>query len=185
VQFPEPNIELSDEEIEADLFYPAVPRTSRRQGDEIQPAEWVTRITVRWSDVDANGHARNTAYSDFASDARFAFLAEHGFPLAKLHALRLTPVILAERLTYRREVTLGEQLSVSVAVAGLSDDASRGTMEHRITKADGASAAVVRIDAAWLSLKTRRLAAPPEQLVKVMRAAPRTKAFEALPPNPA
>jgi acyl-CoA thioester hydrolase len=138
------------------------------------PAEWVTQITVRWSDVDANGHARNTAYSDFASDARFAYFAEQGFPLATLHALRLTPVMLAEQLTYRREVTFGEQLSVSVAVAGLSDDASRGTMEHRIMKPDGATAAVVRIDAAWFSLETRRLAAPPEQLAAVMRAAPRT-----------
>jgi acyl-CoA thioester hydrolase len=162
--FPYLNIELSHEEIEADLFYPA----SRRR-------EWMTPITVRWSDVDANGHARNTAYSDFASDARFAYLAEHGFPLAQLHALGLTPVILAEQLTYRREVTLGERLSVGVAVAGLNADASRATMEHRITKPDGATAAVVRIDGAWLSLDTRRLAVPPEQLAHVLRAAPRTE----------
>jgi acyl-CoA thioester hydrolase len=174
------NIEISHEEIEADLFYPAAVPGSRGQGKDGLEREWARRTTVRWSDVDANGHARNTAYSDFATDARFAFVAEHGFPLAKLHALRLTPVILAERLTYRREVMFGETLSVSLAMAALSDDASRATLEHRIRTADGATAAVVQTDCAWLSLETRRLGAPPDDLAQVMRAAPRTEAFEVL-----
>jgi acyl-CoA thioester hydrolase len=180
LQFSGWNIEICDEEIEADLFYPAAGPSARGQGQEGLPGEWASRTTVRWSDVDANGHARHTAYSDFATDARLAFLAEHGFPLGELHALRLTPVMLAERLTYRREVMLGEELSVSVAVAALSGDASRATLENRIRRADGATAAVVQIDGAWLSLETRRLAAPPDELAQVMMAAPRTEAFEVL-----
>lgn len=180
LQFPGWNIEIGEEEIEADLFYPAAARSSRGQDQEGLPTEWARRTTVRWSDVDANGHARHTAYSDFGTDARLAFLAEHGFPLGELHALRLTPVALAERLTYRREVMLGEELSVSVAVAGLSGDASRAIVENRIRRADGATAAVVQIDGAWLSLETRKLAAPPDELAQVMQAAPRTQAFEVL-----
>jgi acyl-CoA thioester hydrolase len=183
MQFPNRNIEISDEEIQADLFYPAAVPSSGGQGQEGLPTEWARRITVRWSDVDANGHARNTAYSDFATDARFAFLAEHGFPLGELHARRLTAVMLAERLTYRREVMFGEAISVSVALAALSGDASRATVEHRIRTADGATAAVVQTDCAWLSLETRRLAAPPDDLAQVMRAAPRTEAFEVLEAN--
>jgi acyl-CoA thioester hydrolase len=180
MQFPNRNIEISDEEIQADLFYPAAVPSSRGQGQEGPPTEWARRTTVRWSDVDANGHARNTAYSDFATDARFAFLAEHGFTLGELHARRLTAVMLAERLTYRREVMLGEALSVSVALAALSGDASRATVEQRIRTADGATAAVVQTDCGWLSLETRRLAAPPDELAHVLRAAPRTEAFEVL-----
>ena len=180
MEFPYRNIEISDEEIQADLFYPAAVPSSRRQGQDGLPTEWERQTTVRWSDVDANGHARNTAYSDFATDARFAFFAAHGFPLAELHARRLTAVILAERLTYRREVLFGEAISVSFALAALSGDASRATAEHRIGTADGATAAVVQTDCAWLSLETRRITAPPDEIADVLRAAPRTEAFEVL-----
>jgi acyl-CoA thioester hydrolase len=172
------HIEISDEEIQADLFYPATVPSLRGPGQEGLPTVWANRTTVRWSDVDANGHARNTAYSDFATDARIAFLAEHGFTLEAIHARRLTPVILAEWLTYLREVMFGEALSVSVALAALSGDASRATLEHRIRTADGATAAVVQTDCAWLSLETRKLAAPPDELAHVMRCAPRTETFE-------
>jgi acyl-CoA thioester hydrolase len=174
MQFPDIDIGLSDEEILADRCYPAPAPTPYRPQEPAAPDEWARRITVRWADVDANGHMHNTAYSDLASDARLAFFAEHGFPLGKLRQLRLAPVILAERLSYRREAMLGEELSVSVAVAGLNEDASRGTMEHRIRKADGAVAALVRIDGAWLSLETRKIVAPPRDLAQVMRSAPRS-----------
>jgi acyl-CoA thioester hydrolase len=173
MQFPDFDIELSDEEILADLCYPAPAPTRYRRPEPTAPDGWTRRITVRWADVDANGHMRSSAYSDFASDARVAFFAERGFPLGRLHRLRLTPVILAERLSYRREAMLGEELSVSVAVAELDEDASRGTMEHRIRKADGSVAALVRTDGAWLSLETRRIVAPPRELAQAMRSAPR------------
>jgi YbgC/YbaW family acyl-CoA thioester hydrolase len=140
-------------------------------------APWTRAATVRWADVDANGHMRNTAYSDFASDARLAFFAEHGFPLERLHELGITPVILTEELTYRREATLGEELVVSVAVSSLNYDASRGSMEQRITKANGSTAAIVRLDGAWLALDTRTLVSPPAQLAEVMRSAPRARAW--------
>jgi acyl-CoA thioester hydrolase len=57
--------------------------------------EWTRRLTVRWADVDANGHMRNTAYSEFAADARIAFLAERGFTLHRLRELGIAPVVLA------------------------------------------------------------------------------------------
>jgi acyl-CoA thioester hydrolase len=165
-------IEITEDEILADLFYPAA-APGRTE-------EWARLVTARWADVDANGHMRNTAYSDLASDARFAFFAEHGFPLARLHGLGVTPVILAERLTYRREVMLGERLIVSVAVAALSGDSGRATMEQRIRKADGVTAATVQIDGGWLSLETRKLTGPPAELANVMRGAPRTEEFTVL-----
>jgi acyl-CoA thioesterase FadM len=58
-------------------------------------------------------------------------------------------------------------------LADLSEDASRGTMDHRIRKADGSTTTAVRLDAAWLSLKTRELVGPPDELADVLRAAPR------------
>jgi acyl-CoA thioester hydrolase len=141
---------------------------------------WATRATVRWSDLDANGHLRNTAYSDLATDARLGFFAEHGFALGRFRELGIGPVTLSERLTYRREVLLGEELTVDFVVAALTPDASRGTVESQICKRSGEAAAVVAVDAAWLSLERRKLVAPPEELAQLLLSAPRTPAFEAL-----
>jgi acyl-CoA thioester hydrolase len=152
-----PEIAVTEEEILADL-----------------------RATVRWSDLDANGHLRNTAYSDLATDARLVFFAEHGFALERLRDLGIGPVILAERLTYRREVRLGEELTVDFAVAALSSDASRGTVESRIRKRSGEAAAVVAVEAGWLSLDRRKLVAPPEEVARLLFSAPRTPGFEVL-----
>ena len=33
---------------------------------------------IRWSDVDANGHLANSAYTNFMSHTRMAFFAENG-----------------------------------------------------------------------------------------------------------
>jgi acyl-CoA thioester hydrolase len=136
--------------------------------------------TVRWSDLDANGHLRNTAYSELATEARLAFFAEHGFALKRFRDLGIGPVILAERSTYCREVRPGEQLTVDFVVAALSPDASRGTVESRIRKPSGEAAAVVAVDAGWLSLERRRLVAPPEEVAELLLSAPRTPEFELL-----
>ncbi|HZA51273.1 MAG TPA: hypothetical protein VE549_11060, partial [Myxococcaceae bacterium] len=54
-------IEISTEEIDADLHYPAAAPGSSGRGDDDPATEWWARpLTVRWSDVDANGHMRNT-----------------------------------------------------------------------------------------------------------------------------
>jgi acyl-CoA thioester hydrolase len=147
---------------------------------EVRPERWATEAAVRWSDLDANGHLRNTAYSDLATDARLAFFAEHGFALQRLRELGVGPVILAERLTYRREVRMGEELTVDFAVAALSPDASRGTVEHAIRKRSGETAAVVAVDAGWLSLERRKLVAPPDEVARVLLSAARTSEFEVL-----
>jgi acyl-CoA thioester hydrolase len=153
---------------------------SRQTGDEWRPGHWARQADVRWSDLDANGHLRNTAYSELATDARLAYFAEQGFALERFRDLGIGPVTLAERLTYRREVRLGEDVTVDFAVAALSGDASRGTVESRICKRGGSEAAVVAVDAGWLSLERRKLVAPPEELARLLLDAPRTTAFEVL-----
>jgi acyl-CoA thioester hydrolase len=155
-----------------------VSRQPESAGEEME--RWATRATVRWSDLDANGHLRNIAYSDLATDARLAFFAEHGITLERLRELGIGPVILAERLTYRREVLFGEELTVDFAVAALAPDGSRCTVESRIGKDGGDVAAVVAVDAGWLSLGRRKLVTPPEEIARLLLSAPRTPEFEVL-----
>ena len=44
---------------------------------------------VRWADLDPNFHLKNTAYSEYATQTRFAFLDDNGVGMAFL--LKSTP----------------------------------------------------------------------------------------------
>lgn len=178
---PQPEIVITEQEILADLRYPSEAGPASVQAGQEGPEEdGAVSATVRWSDIDANGHMHNTVYSGLATDARLTFFAERGLTLQRLLDLSIGPVILAERLTYRSESRLGDELMVGFALAALSRDASRGRVESRIAKRGGQTAAVVAVEAGWLSLADRTLVAPPEEVAKILWSAPRTSGFEVL-----
>jgi acyl-CoA thioester hydrolase len=136
---------------------------------------------VRWSDIDGNRHVRNTAFSEYASHARFRLLSAHGFDQAALERLRFGPVMMREEIRYRREAHFGERLLVTVRCAGLSPDASQWRVHQDVLRADGKEAAVLTITGGWLNLDTRKLVVPPAELAAVLRSLPRTRDYEDLP----
>ena len=139
------------------------------------------RFEVRWSDLDGNRHVRNTAFSDYATHARFRLLAAHGFDQARLEALRFGPVMMREEIRYRREVRFGDELVVTVRCAGLSPDVSQWRVHQDVLRPDGREAAVLTIQGGWMDLETRRLAAPPAELAAILQGLPRTRDYEDLP----
>jgi acyl-CoA thioester hydrolase len=139
-------------------------------------------FTVRWADCDVNGHMRNTAYSEYAIDARVAYLGEHGFGLDRMLEAGFGPVILREEIDYLREVRLGESVRVDVTLLGLSPECARFRFGHAFEKEDGKACARIVLAGGWLDLRARRLTAPPEALALVLRAIPRGEGYEELPP---
>lgn len=145
-----------------------------------QRAAFEEQFTVRWSDLDANRHVRNTIFSEFATHTRFRLLEEHGFPQARFESMRFGPVMFREEIRYRRELVFGEDVAVNVLFAGLSEDGSQWRVHQEVTRADAKQAAVLTIDGAWIHLDTRRLVAPPDDLLDLLRGLPRTDDFEVL-----
>ncbi len=139
-------------------------------------------FTVRWADCDANGHMRNTAYSEYAVDARLGYLTERGFGFERMVEMGFGPVILREEIDYLREVRLGEAVEVEVAVLGLSPEGARFKYAHDFRKADGTPCARIVIAGGWLDLRARRLVAPPEPLAAMLRGVPRAEGYAELPP---
>lgn len=139
-------------------------------------------FTVRWADCDANGHMRNTAYSEYTIEVRLAFLAEHGFGFDRFQEQRFGPVILREEIDYLHEVRLGEEVLVDLAASALSPDGARFKFTHEIRTARGKLAARVVIAGGWLDGEKRRLRVPPEELRRAMEEMPRAERFEELPP---
>ncbi|QKG52978.1 acyl-CoA thioesterase [Hymenobacter sp. BRD67] len=124
--------------------------------------------TVRWAELDPNGHMRHSAYADFAADQRVGWLASLGFDIKRFGELRLGPILFREETKYLKELHGGEQIRVEGRVTAGTPDGSRWTIEHTIYKADGRVAATVTVDGAWLDLDRRKLTVPPAELAQAM-----------------
>ena len=138
-------------------------------------------FVVRWADVDANGHLRNTAYSEYANDTRIGLLSSFGFTWARFQSLRFGPVLFREEVEYRREAALGDAVTVDALSAGCAPDASRWSIRHRLWMADGAEMAQVTVVGSWLDLEHRRLVAPPRDLADALLGMAHGQPFADLP----
>src|SRR5690349_14759213 len=125
--------------------------------------------TVRWSDLDANGHMKNTAYVECGIQVRFAFFAENGFPFSEFQKQQYGPVIFREEITYFKEIRMLETIRTTFHVSKLSEDGGRFTLVNVLLKEGDVKAAELITDGAWFNLQTRKLMAPPAKLLEVMR----------------
>ncbi len=136
-----------------------------------------------WGDMDFNSHMRNTAYLDKSGDTRMMFFSEHGFPMSEFARLKLGPVIIKDEIEYLREVNLLDELKVTLAVAGLSEDGSRWLMRNEFFRPDSKPAARVSSLGGWLDLSARRLVAAPAKLLEALKRLPQTSDFQQMPTN--
>jgi acyl-CoA thioester hydrolase len=138
-------------------------------------------LQTGWSDMDFNGHMRNTAYLEKAVDVRLGFFAAHGFPVSEFGRLRIGPVVMSDVVSYYREVGLLETLRATLALGGLAPDGSRFRVRNEFHRADGVLAARIDSVIGWLDLNARRLVAPPAPLAAALERLGRTADFEVLP----
>jgi acyl-CoA thioester hydrolase len=139
------------------------------------------RFVVRWSDVDGNGHLRNTAFSEYANDTRIGLLASFGYTWSKFQSLHLGPVLFREEVEYRREAAMGDEVLVDATLAGCAPDASRWSIRHRLWKTDGTEMAAVTVTGAWIDLEQRRIVPPPRDLAEAFQAMTHSDPFAELP----
>jgi acyl-CoA thioester hydrolase len=143
---------------------------------------YAKELRAGWGDMDLNGHLANRAYLDLAADVRLAFFAEHGFPPGELRRLAIGPVMRRDEMEYFREVGLYDALTVTYAMLAMSADGARFVVENEVWTMRGERAAMIRSTGGWLDLRARKLVAPPEALLKVMRQVPRAPDFAELTP---
>jgi acyl-CoA thioester hydrolase len=138
-------------------------------------------LLASWADMDFNSHMRNTAFLDKSADVRLMFFAENGFPAGEFSRLRIGPVIMKDEVEYRKEVSLLQKITVTLAIAGHSEDGSRFLLRNEIFRPDGTLCAGVTSSGGWLDLAARKLVAPPQALHDAMKSLPQTSDFTVLP----
>ena len=69
---------------------------------------------IRWSDTDANRHLANSAYINFMSHTRMAYLGLLGFNQKSMGAHNIGPVVFYEHVYYFKEAFPGMPVKVSL-----------------------------------------------------------------------
>ena len=135
---------------------------------------------IRWSDVDANGHLANSAYTNFMSHARMAFFDEQGFSMPEIRKFNVGPVVFYEHMYYFKESFLGAPITVTIEVSGLSEDGMLFKFEHNFYNEKGENLAYCEMQGAWIDLKVRKLTQLPEELLSLAQKFPKTQSFKIL-----
>ena len=138
--------------------------------------EYKKNIEVRWSDLDPNFHMLHSKYYDFGAYIRMCFFIDHGLTDAELRARRIGPILLREECTFRREIKFGDAVEIDLHMTKARHNLIRWSIEHHITR-NGELSAIIKVDGSWINLDRRKMAAPPEEFIKVFELMPKSADF--------
>ena len=135
---------------------------------------------IRWSDLDANGHVNYAAYIDAAADLRYDFFTAHGFPPGKFTEMGVGTVYTSLHADFFREVRMGETVTITYAMSGVSPSGARWKVHHDVLKSNRKKAVSIDLEGTLLNLSTRKPAFPTPELLQIFNLVPRSATFEAL-----
>ncbi|HEY6504813.1 MAG TPA: acyl-CoA thioesterase [Chitinophagaceae bacterium] len=128
---------------------------------------FVKEVQVRWSDLDPNVHLRHSVYYDWGAFCRIEFLHFHGLTTGLMQQLHFGPILFREECVFRKEIRLGDKVTINLKLLKSKRDYSRWTIQHEIMKNEDILSAVLTVDGAWLDTAHRKLAVPPPKVVEV------------------
>src|SRR5687767_13589509 len=139
---------------------------------------FILPVQVRWSDLDPNFHLRHSVYYDWGALCRVEFLSKTGLTLKRMQELRIGPIIFREECIFRREILMGDPVTVAMELVKSKKDFSRFTIRHEIKKNPETVSAILTVDIAWMSAVTRKLAVLPEEDIKLFGEGPLAVDFQ-------
>ena len=142
------------------------------------PSQFCFSTHVIWSQVDANGHMRHSAYADIAAHARVVALEKAGLSLKKFHEWHIGPVLLKEELVYFREVHLNDELKVTCELQHTNEDISRWTIYEEIYRGDGIMAASVKVQGSWIDTQQRKMTGLQGEALEFFNRLPKSTDFK-------
>lgn len=138
------------------------------------------KVSVRWADLDPNGHVRHSAYFDYGAAARVAYLQKHGFGIEWMMKNGIGPVLFREEVKYLRELHMSEEITINVMISGLSEDHRKWKMRHEIRRGNELCA-IIDMDGAWMDTRLRKIVPAPADLAEIFEGQPHTDDFVVIP----
>jgi acyl-CoA thioester hydrolase len=135
-------------------------------------------VQIRWSDLDPNFHLRHSVYYDWGAMCRVEFLSKYGLTSELMQQLHFGPIIFREECVFKREIRMGDPVTISLELIQSKKDYSRWTIRHNIMKNKDTVAAILTIDGAWIDTQKRKLALPPQEGIDVFAQMPVNENFQ-------
>ncbi len=135
---------------------------------------------IRWSDLDANRHLANSAYINFMSHTRMAYLGLIGFNQKSMAKHNIGPVVFYEHMYYFKEVFPGKPIRVSLGFKGMSKDGMFFEFEHNFYDSEGKNFARCNMMGAWMDLRERKLIGLPQNFLDVFEQMEKEESFKIL-----
>jgi acyl-CoA thioester hydrolase len=140
--------------------------------------EYKKEVQIRWSDLDPNFHLRHSVYYDWGALCRIEFLEEYGLTMGVMAQLKIGPIIFREECLFRKEIRMGDKISINLSVLKARQDFSRWSIQHHIMKDETTLCAVLTVEGAWLDMVKRKLATPSKEVLDVFSRMPKSEGFE-------
>lgn len=134
-------------------------------------------VQVRWSDLDPNGHLRHSVYYDWGALCRIEFFYQNGLTADLMQQFHFGPILFREECVFRKEIRLGDRVTIGLKMLKARKDYSRWSIQHDIIKNNDIVSAVLTVDGAWLDTVKRKLATPPKKIPEVFSQMPVTGDF--------
>ncbi|WP_339662091.1 thioesterase family protein [uncultured Polaribacter sp.] len=135
---------------------------------------------TKWSDFDPNRHMRHTAYNEYAAEVRVRYFTKQNFSINEFTKHHIGPILFTEETSFRKEIHIGENISVNIKLAGLSANNERWKIVHEVFNEVGELSAVIKVYGAWIDLNTRKLTTPPKEAQDLFLNAAKTDDFEVI-----
>ncbi len=134
-------------------------------------------VSVRWADLDPNGHVRHSVYYDWGASVRMAFLSAHGLTIEYLATHGFGPVLFREEAIFRREVRYGDALHMGLVLTQARRDGARFSFQHDLVRHDGTLCAIITVDGAWIDIHRRKLITPLPEVLQMLEHCPKSPDF--------
>jgi acyl-CoA thioester hydrolase len=88
------------------------------------------------------------------------------------------PILFREECVFRKEIKLGDAVTIDLELLKAREDQSRWSMRHHVYKNGDVLAAIITVDGAWIDTQLRKLSAPKGPILEVFAHMPRAADFE-------
>jgi acyl-CoA thioester hydrolase len=135
-------------------------------------------FATKWSDFDPNRHLRHTAYNEYAAEVRIRYFSERNFSIQEFTKHNIGPVLFTEETSFRKEIRLGENITVNIQLAGVSANNERWKLVHEVFNEAGKLSAVIKVYGAWMDLSKRKLTSLPKEAHHLFLNAEKTADYQ-------
>lgn len=139
--------------------------------------KYIQDIQVRWSDLDPNVHLRHSVYYDWGALCRVSFFQDNLLTGDVMQGLKIGPILFREECVFRKEIRMGDKVTITLELLSAKKDFSRWSIRHAIKKNEEILSAIITVDGAWLDVVKRKLAVPPEEVHHLFINMPKAAEF--------